>query len=893
MDVHKLESILNPQRIALVGVTINPRSVGGKVLSNLVGGGFRGVVYPVNPDSEAVLGIQCYKDVKSLPRTPDLAVICTSADKVPGLITQCGEAGIMGIIIMSAGFREIGQEGIVLEEQIIAEQKKFPGMRILGPNCLGIIIPSRNLNISFAAGMPKVGEVAFVSQSGALCSSVLDWALGEKVGFSYFVSIGNSLDVDFADLIDYFGEDEKSKSIILYIESIKNARNFMTAARAFARTKPMVVYKAGRFPESAEAAASHTGAMASADDVYDAAFRRIGMSRVLEIGDIFDCAELIGRKKIPQGPRLGIVTNAGGPGVMATDALIAANGVLAELSEESMEQLNLSLPPFWSHGNPVDVLGDARSKRVLKATEIVAKDKNVDAVMVILTPQAMTNPGTTAKAIGQLAEKTSKPILAVWMGGGQMREGIQILNDAGVATYMTPEQGVKAFMTLVEYSRNLEVLYETPKEMPVEFSLERHELRQQLEPLFQGDDPVLSEEHSKKIIAAYGIPTTTPVPAATPDEAVKQARATGFPVVLKIASPHITHKSDVGGIALDLQDEQEVRNAFDRVTASARKHLPQARIDGVSVQPMIKVKDSLELILGAKYDPLFGTVLMVGAGGVTAELFEDRALGFPPLNERLVRRMLESLKVWPLLRGYRGKPALNVDYLVEIIIRLSYLVADFPEIKELDINPLLVGPEKIISFDARMVAEKTSRATKNRPYAHLAFRPYPEEYVQDVKLEDGTPVTLRPIKPEDEPLWMDMLAKCSRESIYARFRYHFSWESHETATHYCYIDYDREVAMVAERIHEGKGEFIGVGRLIADPDGEVVEYAILVVDDWQNRGVGNALTDCCLEIARKWGMKRIVAVTTADNARILTMFQKRDFKLEYGSDSMVEITREL
>jgi acetyltransferase len=896
MNVHKLDRIFNPQRIALIGVTINPKSVGGKVLSNLVGGGFRGVVYPVNPDHEAVLGIQCYPNVESLPKTPDLGVICTAAEKVPGLVRECGEAGILGIIIMSAGFKEIGPEGKKLEDQILAEQRKFNGMRIIGPNCLGIIAPAKSLNISFAEGMPKAGPVSFISQSGALCASVLDWAMAEKIGFSYFVSIGNALDVGFGELIDYFGEDEKSKSIILYIEAIANARKFMTAARAFARTKPIVVYKAGRFPESAEVAASHTGAMAAEDAIYDAAFRRIGVSRVGEIGEIFDCAELIGRKKIPKGPRLAIVTNAGGPGVIATDALIAANGSLARLSEATMAKLENSLPPFWSHGNPVDVLGDARKKRIMKAIRFVLDDEGVDAVLVILTPQAMTNPTSTARGVGELAETAAKPVLAVWLGGDKMQEGIRLMNNAGVATYTTPEQGVQAFMTLVQYSRNLEILYETPKDIPVQFPLEHKKLKAEFAALIREkkEAVVLSEETSKKLLESYGIPTTPTFPAVSADEAVKIAGDTGYPVVLKVLSPDITHKSDVGGVELDLRDEDSVRAAFARITSSAAEKRPRAKIMGVTVQPMVKVENCVEMILGTKHDPLFGAVLMIGSGGVTAELFKDRALDFPPLNERLARRMLESLKIWPLLRGYRGKPPVDIGLLVEIMIRLSYLAADYPEIKELDINPLLIAEKKVIALDARVVIDPALVGKEGKPYAHLALRPYPEEYVRQVRLTDGTPLTLRPIKPEDESLWMEMLAKCSRETIYARFRYFFQWESHDTATHYCYIDYDREIAIVAELNQDGARRLLGVGRLIADPDHETAEYAVLITDDWQNKGLGSILTDYCIEIAQKWDVKSVVAETTTDNRRMLSLLQKRGFdSADALEDSLVEFNKDL
>lgn len=758
MDVHRLDRIFKPKRIAVIGVTINPNSVGGRVVGNLVGGGFSGVVYPVNPQHEAVLGIHCFPDLKSLPKTPDLAVICTPPEQVPGIVRDCGEAGVLGLIIMTAGFKETGDAGKALEDRIRAEAARFDGMRILGPNCLGVIVPGSKLNASFASGMPKAGNIAFISQSGALCTSVLDWAIEGKIGFSYFVSVGNTLDVDFGDLIDYFGEDETTKSIILYVESIHQARKFMTAARAFARTKPIIAYKAGRFPESAAAAASHTGAMASEDAVYDAAFQRAGLARVFDLGDIFDCTELIGRNKNPRGPNLGIVTNAGGPGVIATDALIASGGVLAKLSDETMSKLNDSLPPSWSHGNPVDVLGDANSKRIEKVTQIMLEEPGVDAVLVILTPQAMTNPTATAKAIGKLAAGTRKPMLAAWLGGQTMRESIPILTDSGIAAYKIPEDAIRAFMTLVDYERNLEALYETPKDIPLEFPMDREELRAKFVAENFDDLSVLPEDVSKSLVETYGISTTRPYPARTAADAVKAAERIGYPVVLKIHSPDITHKTDVGGVILDLEDADMVRAAFDRIVSSAGIRRPDAKVAGVTVQRMAKMKDALEMILGIKKDPVFGTVMMVGMGGTGAELFADRALGFPPLNERLAKRMLESLKMWPLLNGYRRRPPVNVARLIEILIRLSYLAADYPEIAELDINPLLVTSQDVLALDARIILDRSLVGKKTEPYSHLALRPYPEKYVRIVELREGTHVTLRPIKPEDEPLWMELLA---------------------------------------------------------------------------------------------------------------------------------------
>ncbi len=893
MDVHNLGHIFNPTRIAIVGVTQNPNSVGGKVLANLVGGGFRGVVYPVNPSVEAVLGVPCYPDVARLPRTPDLALICSPAEEVPRHVAACGEAGIRGLIIVSAGFKETGEAGRKLEQAIRDEQARFDGMRIIGPNCLGIIVPRLNLNASFAPATLRDGDIAFISQSGALCASVLDWALENRIGFSHFVSTGNSLDVDFGDLIDYFGEDEHTRSIILYIESISDARSFMTAARAFARQKPIIAFKAGRFPASAQAAASHTGAMASEDAVYDAAFQRTGVARVSDLADVFDCAALIGRGKIPGGPRLALVTNAGGPGVIAIDALIAQHGVVATLVPETMARLDEDLPPAWSHGNPVDVLGDANSKRIEKAVQSVLADRNVDAVLAIVTPQAMTNPTATARVLGKLAQESRKPLLAAWLGGRAMREGLGILAEGGIAAYPTPEQAVRAFMTLVEYARNLETLYETPKDVAIQFPYDRAEAKRQFVATRLTAGDILAEDVSKELIASYGIPVTQPLPAASAADAVAIAGRIGYPVVLKVRSPDVTHKTDVGGVALDLASAGMVSAAYDNIVRNVRERRPDARVEGVTVQKMIHAEDALELILGVKKDPVFGTVIMAGMGGVGAELLADRSLGFPPLNERLAMRMLESLRMWPLLTGYRGRKPVNVEALVQVLIRLSYLAADYPEITELDINPLLCTPAEVVALDARIVVDRSLVGTEAEPYAHLALRPYPEKYVKQISMTDGTAVTLRPIRPEDEPLWLAMLRSCSKETIYSRFRYLFDWSTHEVATRYCYIDYAREIAIVAEIVEGDQRTLIGVGRLVADPGHEEGEYAVLIVDAWQHKELGGILTDYCIEIARSWKLKRIVAQTTTDNRPMIAVFERRGFSVVMGEDSAVEVEKTL
>ncbi len=892
MSLLNLDKIFNPKRIALIGASVNPNSVSGKTLSNLTSGGYRGVVYPVNPAEEAVSGIPCFPDLAALPNKPDMAIICTAAQEVPDHVHRCGLAGIYGIIIMSAGFRETGPEGKALEDRILEEKARFPGMRILGPNCLGVIVPSVRLNASFASAMPSQGNIAFISQSGALCTSVLDWAIEGKTGFSYFVSLGNSLDIDFGDLIDYFGQDDNTGSIMLYIESVGQARKFMTAARTFARSKPIIVYKSGRFAESAEAAASHTGAMASEDAVYDAAFQRTGMARVYDIGDIFDVAALIGRNRFPRGARLGIVTNAGGPGVMATDTLIAMQGELACLSEETLSQLNENLPAYWSHGNPVDVLGDARAKRVAKAVSVVLQDQGVDAVLVILTPQAMTNPMATAKEVGALAGSSTKPILAAWIGGKSMREGIQILTEAGVAAYQTPEQAIRAFMTLTTYARNLRILYETPRDIPVEFNIDRDQAKLELINRLPAEGEILSEEHSKRFLEACGIPVTLPRIATSAGEAIALASLTGYPVVMKIHSQDITHKSDVGGVMLNLADEKMVMHAWDHMMQKVKNLMPEARVEGVSIQKMAVSKEGLELIVGIKKDPVFGTVIMAGMGGTAAELYADRALGFPPLNERLARLMLESLRIYPLIKGYRGARPKSPDKLIEVLIRISYLAAGYPEIKELDINPLLVTPEEVIALDARIVRDPQQASAASEDFAHLALHPYPEKYVREVSLKDGSRILFRPIKPEDEPLWFELLRSCSAESLYSRFRYFFHWETHEVASRYCYIDYDREIAIVAEVVENDRKKLVGVGRLVADPDHEDVEYAILIADAWQNRDLGHHLTEYCLEVAGKWKLKRMVAQTTADNSRMIALFRKHQFEM-YTEDETVFVSKAL
>ena len=893
MSIQKLYKIFKPKRIAIVGISSDPRSVGGSTLSNLVSGGFQGVVYPVNPKYEAVMGIPCYPNVKSLPKIPDIAVITTGSKLVAQLVEECGEAGINGIIIMTAGFEEIGEKGKLLQEEIRTIVSKYPDMRIIGPNCMGIIVPGMNMNLSFARNMPKKGHIAFISQSGALGAALLDWAYSENIGFSYFVSIGNAMDLSFGELIDFFGQDANTKTIVLYVESIKNVRKFMTAARAFARKKPIIVYKAGRYPESAQAALSHTGAVAAEDAVYDAIFRRAGMARVYNIGNIFNFTDLIGRKHIPKGANLAIITNAGGPGVMATDNLISKRGTLAQLSDETIQKLNVILPPFWTHGNPVDVIGDSDAIRFSQATEIVLDDPNVDAALVILTPQAMTQPTETAEQIVKIAEQHSKPIMAAWMGGKSVKEGIAIFNKAGIASFESPEHAIEAFMTLVRYSRNLNALFETPKDVLVHFTYDRHKLRDDFNLKMRTKGKILNETDSKEFLETYGIKTASPIIATNEREAISISENMNYPVVMKVLSSDIPNKTEAGGIILNIGSEKDVKISYRTIMRNINEFNPNAIVEGVSIQHMENLKSGIEMILGIKKDPVFGTVITVGMGGVGTALYNDISLGFPPLNERLARLLLENLTIYPLLKGYKGSKPKNIEKLIETMIRLSYLAADYPEIEKLDINPLLVSEDEVIALDAQMVIDKNLLENPIAKYSHLVLHPYPEKYVSSHRLNDGTHVILRPIKPEDEPMWLELLNSCSKEAIYSRFRYNFHYDSHEIATQFCYIDYGREMAIVAEIMEGEKRRLIGVGRLIADPDHESAEYAILITDDWQKKELGVMITQYCLDLAKNWGLKIFYAQTTKDNQPMISVFRKMKFKIKFNSDSTVDATKDL
>ena len=889
-----LDKIFNPRSVAIIGASDEEGTVGYALMKNFTEHGFEGKIYPVNIRKTEIHGLKAYQTVEQIPEPVDLAVIATPAKIVPDIVEQCGKAGVKGIIIISAGFKEIGPEGKALEDKIQEIKKKY-GLRIIGPNCLGVIRPSIRLNATFVDKMPKPGNIAFISQSGALGSAILDWAIHENIGFSNFVSIGSMIDVDFGDLIDYFGTDPKTRSVLMYIEGLTDARKFMSATRHFARTKPIIVVKTGKYTESAKAAASHTGSLTGEDIIYDAAFKRAGIVRVDEIEDLFNCAEVLGTQPLPKGPNLAIITNAGGPGVMATDALIAKGGKLAKLSQKTIEFLGSILPHYWSKGNPIDILGDAKADRYKAVIEACLNDENVDGIVIIYTAQAVAEPVEIAKSIIELCKSRgyqNKTILTSFMGYRAVEEANCIFNENNIPTYSTPEQAIKTYHYMCQYKRNLELLYETPEELPVDVVPPKRSLMVIMRNVAMENREILNEAEAKAFLEYYNFPVVKTKVAQTEDEAATFASQLSYPVVLKILSPQIIHKTDAGGVALDIKSETEVRDTFNRLIEKAKEYNPDAEILGVTVQPMIK-KQGYEVIIGAKTDPLFGPVILFGMGGVGVELFKDFAIGIPPLNQTLVRRMMEETKVYQLLKGYRNVPPANIKLLEEIIVRFSQMLVDFPQLKEVDINPLFINEKEAFAIDARIVIDKERVFAKLEPHQHLVITPYPKKYETLWKLRDGRTVLLRSIKPEDEPLWLEMFQNFSEESIRYRFFQIIKDTPHETRVRYCNIDYDREIAIVPELTEEGRRKILGVVRVSIEPDGKAGEIAFIVADPWQSLGLGTKLVDYTIEICKERGIETLYAIILPDNYRAISLLKKMGFNIKYLEDGTVKGTLNL
>ncbi|HVI09177.1 MAG TPA: bifunctional acetate--CoA ligase family protein/GNAT family N-acetyltransferase [Candidatus Binatia bacterium] len=888
---YAFDAMFDPRSVAVIGATDRPETVGRTVIENLLNPSFKGKVYAVNPQRPQVLGHKTYKSVRDIPEPVDLAVLATPAATIPSLVGECIDAGVRAAVVISAGFRERGQEGTALERQI---QKHLARghMRLIGPNCLGIMNPALGLNATFAKDLPRTGSVAFLSQSGALLTAILDWAQREQVGFSTIVSTGSMLDVGWGDLIYHFGNDPRTKSILIYMESVGDAQSFLSNAREVALSKPIIVIKVGRSEAASRAAASHTGALTGSDEVLDAAFRRTGVLRVQNLADLFYMAEVLSKQPRPRGPRLTILTNAGGPGVLATDALVANGGELAPLSQESLHALDAFLPQHWSHNNPVDVLGDADPERYGKAIDVVTKDPNSDGLLAILAPQGMTNPTDVAKRLESYAHSTGKPLLASWMGGVMAAEGEELLNRTGVPTFSYPDTAARAFTYMWRYTYNLRGLYETPSlaEGPELTGAARAGVRQIIEHAHARGRTLLNEYESKQLLSLYGIPTVATRIAPSEYEAVQAAKEIGFPVVLKVFSETITHKTEVGGVKLNLRDEQAVRDAYREIERSVAQKAGAENFAGVTVQPMVN-PDGYELILGSSIDAQFGPVLLFGSGGQLVEVYKDRALALPPLNTTLAQRMMEQTNIYKALKGIRGRKPVDLLALEGLLVRFSQLVIEQPWISEIDINPLLASPERFLALDARVVLHPASTAAGSLP--RPSIRPYPSQYVAPWKMRNGTEVTIRPIRPEDEPLMVAFHGTLSERTVYLRYFSSLSLRrrvEHDRLLRICFGGYDREMVLVADCTDaSGEHRILGVGRLNKlRTDNREAEVAVLVTDKFQSQGLGTELLRRTIQVARDEKIQSLMAEILRDNVSMEKVFRRLGFRFrtEENSDSI-------
>jgi acetyltransferase len=843
-------------------------------------------VNAVNPGHDEVLGIKTHKRIGDISGGVDLAVVVTPAQIVPQIVGECVDAGVKSAVVISAGFREQGHHGAVLENAI-QDHLSRGTLRLMGPNCMGFMNPTIGLNATFAKSMAKKGSVAFLSQSGALQTAILDWSAKEDVGFSAIVSTGSMLDVGWGDLIYYFGDDPHTRSILLYMESVGDARSFLAAAREIALSKPIIVIKAGRSEAASRAAASHTGALTGSDDVLEAALRRCGVLRVQNIADLFYMAEVLSKQPRPRGPRLSIVTNAGGPGVLATDALMATGGELTGLSPETLHELDGFLSSHWSRSNPVDVLADADAERFVKAVDIVSKDRASDGLLAIIAPQGLADPTQAAKKMANLAHNSGKPLIASWMGGDGVAEGRAILNTAGIPTFSYPDTAARAFTYMWRYTYNLRGLYETPA--LIEGAEPGIEARKKVTAFVQqarhDSRTMLNEFEAKKLLAAYGIPVVETRAAEGEEQASAIASDIGYPVALKLLSNTIAHKTDVDGVRLNLGSEEEVHGAFHAIRSSVTAKAGAQHFAGVTVQPMVR-RDGYELILGSSVDAQFGPVILFGSGGVMVEVYRDRALALPPLNTTLAQRLMEQTKIFTALQGVRGRKPVNLEILKQVLVRFSQLVVEQSWIKEIDVNPLLSTPDQVIALDARIMLHDSSMPPERLPRA--AIRPYPAQYAWEWKLKDGTAVTIRPIRPEDEPLMVRFHYTLSERSVYLRYFCSLSLSTrveHERLVRICFASYDRGFALVAERRNPdtGQHEVLGVGRFSAINRGEA-EAAVLVSDKWQGKGLGTELLSRVAYVAREEKFHRLNGEILRENLATQAVFKKVGFKLRSTED---------
>lgn len=891
MSVLNLNKMFNPESVALIGASASKGTLGYVVMKNLLAGGFSGPILPVNPKYKNVSGVHAYQDVASLPVDPDLAVICTPARTIPGIITELGERGTRAVVVLSAGLREKIDEK-TLEQHALDAAKPY-GLRILGPNCVGLLIPSIGLNASFAHTNSLNGNLALVSQSGALCTAILDWAKSRGIGFSYFISLGDSADIDFGDLLDYLGSDQSTDGILLYMESVKLARKFMSAARATSRNKPVIVIKSGRVAEGARAATSHTGALAGSDDVFDAAIRRAGMLRVYTINHLFNAVETLAHTPQIIGDRLIILTNGGGPGVLATDELIENGGRLAELSSETIKKLDEILPPTWSKANPVDLIGDGGADRYVNTLKILLKDPNNDAILVMLVPAAVIDNKEVARVITEEINKTNKPILTCWMGEDGVAEAREIFEQAGIPTYETPDSAVQAFLQIVEYERNKVSLMETPPSITegLEQEIAIACACKIIKNVLAEERNILTEPEAKDILAAYGIPIVETKIANSVDDVLNSVDELGFPVALKILSPDITHKSDIGGVSLGIESKQILQAAAEGMLARINKLQPNAKIDGFTVQKMETRPGAHELIIGIATDPIFGPVILFGQGGTSVEVLNDKAVALPPLNMKLADDLIMRTRISRLLAGFRDVPAADLEEIKLTLVKISQLIIDNPEIIELDINPLLADSKGVVALDARIRIKASDLKGPER----LVIRPYPQELEETIIIDTNQEVLLRPIRPEDEAAHHEFLDKTDPKDIYFRFFRAVGNFSHPFLARFTQIDYDREMAFIATmKGKNNKRETVGVIRAVSDTDNNEAEIAIIVRTDMQGHGIGKKLMEKIIRYCRARGIKRLTGQVLQENKAMVHLAMKFDFKLKAQLEqSVVEISLEL
>ncbi|WER44682.1 bifunctional acetate--CoA ligase family protein/GNAT family N-acetyltransferase [Cupriavidus sp. WKF15] len=887
MSIRNLESLFRPRSVAVIGATERPHSVGATVLANLRNGGFAGAVLAVNPKYRTLGTEPCYPAVDALPCQPDLAVICTPPATVPALIEALGRRGTRAAIVLSTGLAVLAnqpqQPHEDLRQQMLDAARPYL-LRILGPNCIGLISPTLGLNASFAPGDGLPGTLAFATQSGALATAVLDWARPRQIGFSHFISLGDSADVDVADVLDYLSGDPGTRAILLYVEAIRNGRRFMSAARAAARSKPIVIVKAGRAPEGARAAASHTGALAGRDDIYDAAIRRAGMLRVASTEDLFDAVETLARARPVYGNRLAIITNGGGAGVMATDALIGLGGKLATLTADRLAVLDGGLPPTWSRANPIDIIGDAPVTRYLHACDALSRATEADAVLLLHAPTAIVPSDEIATAVVSASQEDDLPLFTSWLGGDSVVRARQLCRHAGIPTYDTPEQAVMGFLQAAEYRRNQQLLMQTPPSVTDDFQPDRQQVRDIVDTALAQGRAMLSEQESKAILAAYGIPIVQTLVAPDADGAAALAISLGFPVALKIDSPDITHKSDVGGVLLDLPDAAAVRAAARTMSARISCLRPTARLAGFTVQPMANRNAGIELIVGMVADLVFGPVILFGHGGTAVSQIRDHAIGLPPLNTVLAAELVQRTRVACLLAGYRDKPSADLEALNAALVRVSALVCDVPEIAELDINPLLAGPAGVLALDARIGIHMAQGAAQDR----LAILPYPKELEERITW-NGTPLMLRPIRPEDEPAMRAFFEQLTSDDIHTRYFCSFRDPGHPRLARMTQIDYAREMSLVAVSDgHEGGPHILGEVRAAADPDNAVAELGVVVRSDCQGKGLGTLLLQRLIATCRARGTRTLEGYVLSGNRPMLDLARRAGFSVsaEAGADAV-------